>query len=202
MALGLSPTQNMDREERLLLAQLNMDLDRPARAREVLTLGQTMEDGAPAVMDLLAFRLELQALLAEGEGEAVEARVLDWLDSSSPETATALPFVDELIERGATLAAQHRLLSLDGAPATRGGEVLIRLALTYRILGSVDAARECVERAEAFLADGRPELMRVLDLVDRRDWRHLPSMVAAALTSSSDFPAASSPRTTSRRSSK
>jgi tetratricopeptide (TPR) repeat protein len=178
VALGLSPTQNMDREERLLLAQLNMDLDRPARAREVLALGQTMEDGAPAVMDLLAFRLELQALLAEGEGEAVEARVLDWLDSSSPETATALPFVDELIERGATLAAQHLLLSLDGAPETRGGEVLIRLALTYRILGSVDAARECVERAEAFLADGRPELMRVLDLVDRRDWRHLPSMVA------------------------
>ena len=108
VALGLSPPQNMDREARLLLAQLNMDHDRPARAREVLALGQTMEDGAPAVMDLLAFRLELQALLAEGEGEAVEARVLDWLDSSSPETATALPFVDELIERGATRAARRR----------------------------------------------------------------------------------------------
>ncbi|MAE29838.1 MAG: hypothetical protein CMJ87_12795 [Planctomycetes bacterium] len=204
LALGRTPAKQMDREERLLLARISLEMEQPRRAVQILSMesnantvsapgsgeeaagdstaaasdGQlaTQLDTSPSHTDMVSFRLELAALLMEGNGDEVETRLQAWLEDAVLERDAALPLVDEFLERGATLPALNLLQALDAAPETRGGEVLIRLAITQSLLGQVQQARESVARAEAFLTDGRPELMRVLEMVEHHDWRNLPAM--------------------------
>jgi hypothetical protein len=193
LALGRTAAKKMDREERLLLARINLALGQPRRATLILSQAESAtgdeepaasvpgdpDQAAPApTMATASFRLELAALIQQGEGDKVMARVQSLLEQATLETATALPLVDDLMNSGASFPARHLLRALDDAPHTRGGEVLIRLSLVERILGQHASASEALTRAEAFLDDGRPELMRVLDLVQMHDWRNLPAMVA------------------------
>ena len=90
----------------------------------------------------------------------------------------ALRMADHLLAGNALKECIQILTRLDDDPATRGGDVLIRMALASALAEDRDRLEESLERAEAFYDDGRVELARLLSSVQRRDWFSLPHRVA------------------------
>ncbi|MCZ6598575.1 MAG: hypothetical protein O7B99_13110 [Planctomycetota bacterium] len=110
-------------------------------------------------------------------GRTLERAVAAFVEAKAPEPAEALKTVEALILAGYFDEALAILERLDAATETRVPDVLAQLAVVHLLRGELGAAAEDVERADAFLSDGTPEIGRVVLAVRNRRWERLPALV-------------------------
>jgi len=110
-------------------------------------------------------------------GLAPIVRQLDWAEASP---GTYLDLADLLMSKGQAELALEIVDRLDQEASTRTPEFYRRRILvdilTSRKRGP-EAARESIERSEAYLRDGTPELASILLAVSRRKWTDLPEKI-------------------------
>jgi len=104
-------------------------------------------------------------------------RQLDWVQASQD---TLLSLADLLMSSGQLELALELVDGLDRTPETRTEafyrrRVLVDL-LTARTRG-LETAREAIDRSEAYLRDGTPEIASILLSVSRRKWTELPKQI-------------------------
>jgi hypothetical protein len=162
---------------RLLYARALGDL---GRYEEASTLWMDLLDNPVLGPEALVYLVEAQ--LGSGQSEALEPLVtllLDALAQPSPSSrAAALRVVDHLLAGGQPAMAERLLAGLDASKELRGGDVLERLALGAAQRGDTQTLELVLERAEAFLANGGAELIRILYTIENRAWPQLPLRVA------------------------
>ncbi len=131
--------------------------------------------------EALVFLVEAQ--LGSGQAAALEPMVTLLLDAMAELTpdgrAAALSVADHLLAGGQPALAERLLNGMDSVTNLRGGDVLERLALAAAQRGDTQALELILERAEAFLANGGAEMIRLLYAIENRLWPQLPTLVAA-----------------------
>jgi len=104
-------------------------------------------------------------------------RRLDWLEASP---STFLELADLLMSKGQADLALQIVDRLDEKASTRTPEFYRRRILvdilTSRTRGP-EPAHESIERSEAYLRDGTPEIASILLAVSRRRWTELPEQI-------------------------
>jgi len=104
-------------------------------------------------------------------------RDLDWIEAS-PETL--LELADLLMSKGQNALALEIINGLDVNAETRTPDFYRRRVLvdilTSRQRGA-EIAQESIERSEAYLRDGTPEIASILLAVSRRRWTDLPAQI-------------------------
>ncbi len=115
--------------------------------------------------------------LGEPDGLPLIVRQLETLGAAP---GTFLELADLLMSKGQTDLALQIVDRLDEEASTRTPEFYRRRILvdilTSRQRGS-EVAQESIERAEAYLRDGTPELASILLAVSRRKWTELPKQI-------------------------
>lgn len=111
-------------------------------------------------------------------------RQLDWVQASQE---TLLSLADLLMTNGQLDLALEIIDRLDLDAESRTAEfyrrrILIDI-LTVRTRG-LDVARESIDRSEAYLRDGTPEIASILLSVTRRRWTELPKQIERLRSSS------------------
>jgi hypothetical protein len=161
-------------ELELLRALALLELERGDEAAEAAARALTVERLRPAALEAL-----VRARLL-GDDEPALARVVEGvLAEETLDRELVLRLADRLIAGSRPALASSLLDRLDAHRETRGGDVLVRMALAHALAGDGAAAAEALERAEAFIGDGRVELTRLYLTLDGRDWLQLPRRVAA-----------------------
>ena len=125
-----------------------------------------------------ALAIEVDALLSLHDVEAARAAVRSLSEAQLVDSKLFLRVVDRLFQGGNPELAQPILERLDADATTRGGEVSLRLAQLAMFQGDAPAALEALDRAEPYLSDGRPELLRLLLRIEHREWHRLPEQAA------------------------
>jgi len=128
--------------------------------------------GPQATVSLMLslFRSKDQA----GLTELIETR----LAAAAQDPEGLLEVVDTILAQGRPSQATKILDLLDDEADTRSGAVLWRMALAAALQDDVLGALEALERAQAYLPDGRVELARLIFAVESRDWTALAELVA------------------------
>ncbi len=159
---------------RLIAGQLLVAQGEDARALQVL-FPIPPED----VEFTAAIALRARAALSLGDDELLNASVGELADSETLDTDQGLALADRLMRARSYDAASLLLERLDATPSARSGSVFLRRARLALEIGDPSAAFEHLERSEAYLEDGSPELGRVLFAIGGSDWRQLPEELLA-----------------------
>lgn len=173
-ALGELISESAPYSLRLLRAQTLFEQQSFKSALEVII---SMEAGRP--LDEGAALLKARVLLELGRRKSIPqvVRQLDAVDASS---STYLQLADLLMGKGEAELALLIIDRLDQNPKTRTPEFYRRRILvdilTSRERGA-EFARESIERSEAYLQDGTPEIASILLAVSRRRWTGLPAEI-------------------------
>ena len=160
-------------EARLATAEALYELRRYDEAVEILR--GLVDD--PQLGGQAAVRLML-ALFGAKDRDGLTAVVEEHLATAATSPQSVLEVIDLFLATGREGLADLILAKLDDEPETRSGEVLWRMALSAALQDDVLGALEALERAQAYLPDGRVELARLVFAIDSRDWTALPELVA------------------------
>jgi len=173
-ALGEVDATSAPYSMRLLRAQTLFEEQAFKKALEVIT---GMESSQP--LDEEAGLLKARLLL-ESDRAASVPQVVRQLDAVEASLSTYLQLADLLMGKGQADLALEIVDRLDRAPKTRTPE-FYRRRILVDILTSKERggefARESIERSEAYLQDGTPEIASILLAVSRRRWTGLPSQI-------------------------
>lgn len=167
--LELAP-ETMGYEARVLLAELHVDLEDPRAALDVLgTIG------GKVFQDPDALALFVRAALRTKDKERLALALDAFAERRDAPRAVRLALADQLLYAGEPAFARRLLEDLDATPATRGGDVLLRLSLCALIEKDAEATALYLDRATAFDTQGGVELMRLLHAVDEGEWEEAAS---------------------------
>ncbi|MFT5051338.1 MAG: tetratricopeptide (TPR) repeat protein [Chlamydiales bacterium] len=172
-ALQREDPESESAEVRFVLVEALLALERFEEATELLH--GLVDD--PAYGPAATVRLMLSLFRARdvaGLAEVVETRLA--IAAKAPEAL--LEVVDTVLALGRPGQAKEILRMLDAEADTRSGGVLWRMALAAALEEDVLGALEALERAQAYLPDGRVELARLIFAVESRDWTALAELVA------------------------
>lgn len=144
---------------RLLAAQLHLQRDDPTRALEyartlapvLTTMPRALETFADVALAARAFDELAQACARVAATANVVRHRERWI-----------ALCDRLMPRGGARAALALLQKLDAGRATRGGDVVVRIAAAHLALGEDEAAQAAFLRTEAFDTQSEGELLRLL----------------------------------------
>ncbi len=159
-------------EGQLLIGRLHLARHEPVLALAALAPLVPGIYSAPGGLELL-----VRAGLGAGDRERMNQLGADLAGFVQPERTSdlvgtnpefelsrerALWVVDQFLAFGAGEAAQPILEALDRSPRLRGGDVNLRLAGAAIARGDVDAARDALERAQAFDTRGSADYLALL----------------------------------------
>lgn len=159
------PPEALGFDARVLLAELHVDLEDPRAALDVLgAIGHKVFENAEALA------LFVRAALRAGDADRLALALDAFAARTDAPRAVRLAIADQLLYSGQPGFARRLLEDLDAAPATRGGDVVLRLALCA-LLAKDDAASQLyLERGSAFETQGGIELLQLLHAVDANEW--------------------------------
>ncbi|MBK7876623.1 MAG: hypothetical protein IPJ77_12900 [Planctomycetes bacterium] len=162
--LELAP-ETMSFDARVLLAELHVELEDPRAALEVLgAIGGKVFD------DRSALQLFVRAALRANDLDRLSRALEAFAGRGDSPRPVRLALADQLLLSGQRGFAQRLLEDLDAAPETRGGDVVMRLALCALLAKDEAGAAQYLERAQAFETAGGVELLELLRAVDAADW--------------------------------
>ena len=180
-ALGEFDSNSAPYSMRLLRAQTLYEEQSNKSALDVIKgIESTGLLGAEAAL------LKARLLLELGQLSAVP-QVVTQLDLAEASPSAYLQLADLLMAKGQATLALEIVERLDQDPKTRTPEFYRRRILvdilTARERGGA-FARESIDRSEAYLRDGTPEIASILLAVSRRKWTELPAQIARLRRSS------------------
>lgn len=173
-ALGAVDSMSAPYSMRLLRAQTLFEEQSFAKALDVIT---GMESSRPLEED--AAILKARLLLELGRAASIPP-VVRQLDAIEAAPSTYLQLADLLMGKGQAGLALVIIDRLDQDPKTRTPQFYRRRILVDILTAKergVEFARESIERSEAYLQDGTPEIASILLAVSRRRWTGLPAQI-------------------------
>jgi len=173
-ALGEMTSTSAPYSMRLLRAQTLFEQQSFKNALEVIT---SMETSRP--LDEDAALLKARVLLELGRRTSIP-QVVRQLDAVEASSSTYLQLADLLMGKGEAELALLIIDRLDQDPKTRTPEFYRRRILVDILTSKergAEFARESIERSEAYLQDGTPEIASILLAVSRRRWTGLPAQI-------------------------
>ena len=167
-ALSMLLSSEDDSGNKLAAARIQSELGRHSEAAKLL----------PALLEKDPDSLDLRILharnrLAVGTDLEFEDALDALLDHRDVSREILLLVVDELIRDTRYDLALSMLEKVDHRVELRGGDMLMRTGLVYMLQGDYLQAETYLERADAFQANGAPELARVFLCLENRDWPEL-----------------------------
>jgi hypothetical protein len=150
----------------------------------VIQLGHPQEleialEGLPSEGELAerARSLRLAAAMLLDDWAEFDRLLTGLVESEATDGPGLARLLEPLIVRSPERAAAVAEL-LDSSPRWRSGLMQLRLAQARLASGESAAAHTALERADASLEDGSPELGYLLESAAARDWGHLPDRVS------------------------
>lgn len=161
-------------DQLVLVTELQLELGRRKAAESTIALLEERGADEERVADL-----RVRSILVGGDVDELERLATEFLAGEDTGRAPLIDMADRLVARDLNDLALEVLSAMDSRPELRGGDVLMRLVRLHMLEGRFEEAAPFIERAEAFDAEGGPELAQIfLDLEDRR-WTELPRHVTA-----------------------
>ena len=173
-ALGKVDSISAPYSMRLLRAQTLFEQQSFLKALEVIT---GMESSRALDEDAAILKVRLLLELDRPDSIPQVVRQLDAIEASP---STYLRLADLLMGQGQADLSLDIVDRLDQDPKTRTPEFYRRRILVDILTAKergVERARESIERSEAYLQDGTPEIASILLAVSRRKWTGIPAQI-------------------------
>jgi tetratricopeptide (TPR) repeat protein len=171
-ALRVNP-DDVDPETILTAARASLLLE---RYNQAIAAVETLPEDSPFSGE--ARDIEVRARLASDNPQDVQTLVAGLVGAEEPDRDMLMFIGRQLVKGGDFALARQMYTRLDADPATRGGDLLLAMALASGLMRDREAADAALERAEAFDPTGGSEFARMLFALEDRDWLALPGRVS------------------------